>query len=217
MFFSSILFYMFSILASISSILLIGSRNAIYSVLFLVLVFFNVAGLLLLLEAEFLALLFLVVYVGAIAVLFLFVVMMLNIRANESSSSLYQLLPIGSFLGIIFLLETFLIFKNCIVFPIEVVDNNINSFVNFYSTNVFIDWINSFQYSFSSNIKVLGLVLYTDYVLFFLLAGAILLIALLGAIILTMQSQENIIRQEIYQQLSRNAKHAVFVADMDKK
>lgn len=217
MFFSTILFYLFSILACISGILLIGSRNAIHSVLFLVLVFFNVAGLLLLLEAEFLALLFLVVYVGAIAVLFLFVVMMLNIRASESSASLYQLMPIGSFLGFVFLIETFLIFQNTIIFPIEIENNALTSFITFYSSNSFIDWITSFQYSFSSNIKVLGFVLYTDYVLFFLLAGAILLIALLGAIILTMQSQENVVRQEIYQQLSRNAKHAVFVADINNK
>ena len=124
---------------------------------------------------------------------------------------------IRSFLGFVFLVETFLIFQNTIIFPIEIENNALNSFITFYSSNSFIDWITSFQYSFSSNIKVLGFVLYTDYVLFFLLAGAILLIALLGAIILTMQSQENVVRQEIYQQLSRNAKHAVFVADMNNK
>lgn len=136
---STILFYIFSTLATFSGIFLIGSRNAIYSVLFLVLVFFNISGLLLLLEIEFLALLFLVVYVGAIAVLFLFVVMMLNIRAQDTSVSVFHLLPIGSFLGFVFLVETFLIFQNCWVLPVKSTDPGISSFVKFYVTVVFFD------------------------------------------------------------------------------
>lgn len=211
--FTSILFYLFSTLAIISSIFVIGSRNAIYSVLFLVLVFFNVAALLLLLEAEFLALLFLVVYVGAIAVLFLFVVMMLNIRAENLNISIFQLMPIGGFLGFIFLVETSLIFQNCLVMPVFNNSTELTEYNSFFSSISFIDWKEIYNFSFFNNIKVLGSVLYSDYVLFFLLAGLVLLIALLGAILLTMQSQ-SVIRQEAYQQISRNSKNAIFVIDL---
>ena len=109
------LFYLFSTFALISGMMVIQSRNPVYSVLFLILVFFNVAGLLILLGLDFFALIFLVVYVGAIAVLFLFVVMMLNIKLAEIDEKRLRYLPIGGFLGILFLSEVFLIVDNDLI------------------------------------------------------------------------------------------------------
>ena len=109
--FDIFLFYLFSILALLSAFCTVTSKNPIHSVLFLVFVFFNTAGLLILLGVEFLAMLFLIVYVGAVAVLFLFVMMMLNVKISESSSAIYRYLPIGLFLSILFLFEIFLIIE----------------------------------------------------------------------------------------------------------
>ena len=107
--FDIFLFYLFAILALLSAFCTVTSKNPIHSVL-LVFVFFNTAtGLLILLGAEFLAMLFLIVYVGAVAVLFLFVMMMLNVKISESTTSIFRYLPIGLFLSIIFLFEIFLI------------------------------------------------------------------------------------------------------------
>ena len=107
--FDIFLFYLFAILALLSAFCTVTSKNPIHSVLFLVFVFFNTAGLLIILGAEFLAMLFLIVYVGAVAVLFLFVMMMLNVKISESTTSIFRYLPIGLFLSIIFLFEIFLI------------------------------------------------------------------------------------------------------------
>src|SRR6056300_337528 len=107
--FEIFLFYMFSVLALLSAFCTVTSKNPIHSVLFLVFVFFNTAGLLILLGVEFLAMLFLIVYVGAVAVLFLFVMMMLNVKISESKSSIYRYLPIGLFLSILFLFEMYFI------------------------------------------------------------------------------------------------------------
>ena len=107
MYLESILFYAFSTVAILSGLMVIRAENPVHSVLFLILTFFNVSGLLLLLEVEFLAMVFLVVYVGAIAVLFLFVVMMLNIKLGRDSNDLFQYLPIGAIIGLIFLMEIF--------------------------------------------------------------------------------------------------------------
>ena len=104
---SSIIFYILSSGAIISSIMVITARNPIHSVLFLVLVFFNVAGLLILVDIEFLAIMFLIIYVGAIGILFLFVVMMLNVKVTELNDSFIRYLPIGAIIGFIFLFEVF--------------------------------------------------------------------------------------------------------------
>jgi NADH-quinone oxidoreductase subunit J len=193
------LFYFFSGIALFSSIMVISARNPVHSVLFLILVFCNAAGLLILLEAEFLALLFIVVYVGAIAVLFLFVVMMLNVKISEVQDEVLQYLPIGGLIGIVFLLEIFLIIEGDFVSLLQT--HNINP-----------DYINWFSNKDSiSNIQTLGDVLYTDYVIFFLLAGVILLIAMVGAIVLTMSTRTSLRRQFIYQQVSRDFENAVFL------
>jgi len=193
------LFYFFSGVALFSAIMVISARNPVHSVLFLILVFCNSAGLLILLEAEFLALIFIVVYVGAIAVLFLFVVMMLNVKITEIQDEVLQYLPIGGLIGIVFLLEIFLIIEGDFVSLINPNQDNA----------VYIDWFA--QIDSISNIQTLGNVLYTDYVLFFLLAGVILLIAMVGAIVLTMSTRLSLRRQFIYQQVSRDFDNAVFL------
>jgi NADH-quinone oxidoreductase subunit J len=193
------LFYFFSGVALFSAIMVISARNPVHSVLFLILVFCNSAGLLILLEAEFLALIFIVVYVGAIAVLFLFVVMMLNVKITEIQDEVLQYLPIGGLIGIVFLLEIFLIIEGDFVSLINPNQDNA----------VYIDWF--VQIDSISNIQTLGNVLYTDYVLFFLLAGVILLIAMVGAIVLTMSTRSSLRRQFIYQQVSRDFDNAVFL------
>ena len=193
------LFYFFSGVALFSAIMVISARNPVHSVLFLILVFCNSAGLLILLEAEFLALIFIVVYVGAIAVLFLFVVMMLNVKITEIQDEVLQYLPIGGLIGIVFLLEIFLIIEGDFVSLINPNQDDI----------VYIDWFA--QIDSISNIQTLGNVLYTDYVLFFLLAGVILLIAMVGAIVLTMSTRSSLRRQFIYQQVSRDFDNAVFL------
>jgi len=193
------LFYFFSGIALFSAIMVISARNPVHSVLFLILVFCNSAGLLILLEAEFLALIFIVVYVGAIAVLFLFVVMMLNVKITEIQDEVLQYLPIGGLIGIVFLLEIILI-----------IDGDFVSLINPSAENpVYIDWFA--QVDPITNIQTLGNVLYTDYVLFFLLAGVILLVAMVGAIVLTMSTRSSVRRQFIYQQVARDFDNAVFL------
>ena len=180
------LFYILSGIALISSIMVISARNPVHSVLFLILAFFNAAGLLILMEMEFLSLIFIVVYVGAIAVLFLFVVMMLNVKISEVEDEVLQYLPVGGTIGLIFL---FLIF-----FIIE------GDFVSFngQANSIYLDWFQ--QVDVVSNIETLGQVLYTDYLVYFLLAGVILLVAMVGAIVLTMSTRTSLRRQLIFQQ-----------------
>ena len=184
------LFYLIAGIALISSIMVISARNPVHSVLFLILAFFNAAGLLILMEMEFLSLIFIVVYVGAIAVLFLFVVMMLNVKISEVEDEVLQYLPVGGTIGLIFL---FLIF-----FIIE------GDFVSFngQANSIYLDWFQ--QVDVVSNIETLGQVLYTEYLVYFLLAGVILLVAMVGAIVLTMSTRTSLRRQLIFQQVSRD-------------
>lgn len=199
----ALLFYIFSSIAVVSAIMVISSRNPVHSVLFLVLVFCNAAGLLILLETEFLAMLFLVVYVGAIAVLFLFVVMMLNIRITELNESILRYLPVGGIILLIFLFEI-----------LSVINGDL---VPFFSSNLFqfeadniilstnlntILWSN--QIDPTSNIEALGNVLYTYYVYSFIIASLILLVAMIGAILLTMRKRVNVRKQEIFDQVYGN-------------
>jgi NADH:ubiquinone oxidoreductase subunit 6 (subunit J) len=194
------LFYFFAGLTLISSIMVIGSRNPVHSVLFLILAFCNSAGLLLLLEIEFLAMIFIVVYVGAIAVLFLFVVMMLNIKISEVQDEIYQYLPVGGLIGFIFLSEIFLILESDFVPLLS--QNLLSTDYNIWVANT----------ESISNIATLGQVLYTTFAVFFLIAGLILLVAMIGAIVLTMQTRTTLRRQQIYQQTSRDFENAVFLS-----
>jgi len=192
------LFYFFSITALISSIMVISAKNPIHSILFLILVFCNAAGLLILLETEFLAMIFLIVYVGAIAVLFLFVIMMLNIKIIELNENVLRYLPIGSIIAIIFLFEIFLIIDNDLI-PI---------FSNVEKT-YFEEW--GYNINNLTNIEVIGILIYTHYFYLFLMSSIILLIAMVGAIVLTLHERTNLKKQEIYKQLLRNFNQSIRV------
>jgi NADH-ubiquinone oxidoreductase chain 6 len=194
-----LLFYLFSSLALISGIMVIQARNPVHSVLFLILVFFNAAGLLVLLGLDFFAMIFLVVYVGAIAVLFLFVVMMLNIKVAEINEKKLRYLPMGGVLGILFLLEVLLIVDNDLI-PL-LFYNNIQALSEFRNLQ-FIDWSTSIQTS--TNIQAVGNLVYTYYFYYFLIASLILLVAMVGAIVLTMQKGIRIKRQQVFLQNTRD-------------
>lgn len=202
-------FYCFNTLTGlclISAFLVVTSKNPIHSVFFLVFLFFNTAGLLILLGVEFLAMLFLIVYVGAVAVLFLFVMMMLNIKISESSNSIYRYLPIGLFLSILFLFEIFII-----------VEGDLNSIEMFGFTQVkYLSLENQFLNNVcwvdnviaSSNVDVIGSVLFTFNVYFFIITSFILLVSMIGAITLTLHRRSDIRRQEIFKQLQRDFERA---------
>lgn len=199
------LFFFFSFLMLASSVMVIGAKNPIHSVLFLILVFCNATGLLILLEVEFLAMIFLVVYVGAIAVLFLFVVMMLNIKIIELSENLFLYLPIGAFVAMIFLFEIFLVIDTDLI---PVFSKTSGDLINF------VDWTSKVNYT--SNIAQLGNMMYTYYFYLFLVASLILLVAMIGAIMLTLHRNKQVKRQEIYKQISRDFNKTVVILNIKK-
>nr|YP_009317516.1 NADH dehydrogenase subunit 6 [Gelidium isabelae]AOX48968.1 NADH dehydrogenase subunit 6 [Gelidium isabelae] len=189
------LFSMFSLFALISSLMVITLRNAVHSVLFLILVFCNVAGLLLLLGAEFLSFMLLIVYVGAIAVLFLFVVMMLNIKIDLLDLNSISLIPLG------------LIIFSSLFYQFNLTIKEFYIYKSVYQQSIVVSWLA--EERFLSNIKVIGGVLYTDYSLLFLLSSLILLIAMIGVIVLTMHQRTDVKKQQIEAQLIRNPKGAI--------
>jgi hypothetical protein len=193
-----LLFYFFSSLTLLSGVMVIQARNPVHSVLFLILVFFNAAGLLVLLGLDFFAMIFLVVYVGAIAVLFLFVVMMLNIKIAEINEKRLRYLPIGGVLGLLFLFEVLLIVDNDLI-PLLLY--NTESFLEFQNSS-FVNWSENLQTV--TNIHAIGNLVYTYYFYFFLLSSLILLVAMIGAIVLTMQKGIRIKRQQVFLQNTRN-------------
>jgi len=200
--FDIFLFYLFATLALTSGFCTVVSKNPIHSVLFLVFVFFNTAGLLILLGVEFLAMLFLIVYVGAVAVLFLFVMMMLNIKISESSSSIYRYLPIGLFLSVLFLFEIYLIIEGDLnsVDGFEFNKSEYSILQNEFLVNI--SWIDSVISP--TNVDVIGSVLFTYYSYFFIMASVILLVAMIGAIALTLHRRSDVRRQDIFKQLQRD-------------
>lgn len=188
------LFYFFGSLALVSGVMVIQARNPVHSVLFLILVFFNVAGLLILLGLDFFAMIFLVVYVGAIAVLFLFVVMMLNIKLAEINEKRLRYLPIGGLLGILFLFEIFLIVDNDLIPLFSHSDS-------FFLGGTFVQYSSLIESV--TNIESVGLLLYTYYFYFFIIASLILLVAMIGAIVLTMHKGVYVKRQKVFSQNTR--------------
>ena len=198
-----LLFYIFSSIAIVSGAMVISARNPIHSVLFLVLVFCNAAGLLILLETEFLAMLFLIVYVGAIAVLFLFVVMMLNVRITELNESILRYIPIGGLILIIFLFEILSIVNGDLVplFSTKLLAFNNDYLILNQNLNTQI-WSN--QIDPITNVAAIGELLYTYYVYCFMVASLILLVAMVGAILLTMRKRTNVRKQEIFDQVYGN-------------
>jgi len=186
-------FYMFSAVAIASAVMVVAARNPIHAVLFLILVFFNAAGLFMLAGAEFLALILIVVYVGAVAVLFLFVVMMLDVDFASLRTGMLQYAPIGVVVGVVLLLELLLVAGSFVVSP-EVAGTSV------LPMNIGVD-----------NTKALGLLLYTRYVFLFQGAAAVLLVAMIGAIVLTLRHKPNVKRQDPVRQVARKASETLEV------
>ena len=186
-------FYLFASLAVASGFMVIASRNPVASVLFLILAFVNAAGLFVLMGAEFLAMILVVVYVGAVAVLFLFVVMMLDVDFAELRQGFQQYLPIGALIGAIFLIELVLDDGSWTIDPclVQAPLGNVASAENM------------------TNAQALGRVIYTDYAYFFQIAGLILLVAMIGAIVLTLRDRPGVKRQNIAVQNARTQATAV--------
>lgn len=184
-------FYVFAIIAVASALMVIVSRNPVHSVLFLILTFVNAAGLFMLAGAEFLALILIVVYVGAVAVLFLFVVMMLDIDFAELRQGILQYMPIGLVVGLILLLELLLVGGSFVMAP-QVAGTSV------VPIDATID-----------NTRALGQVLYTRYIFVFQGAGAVLLVAMIGAIVLTLQHRTGVKRQDAFKQSNRKRDEAV--------
>ena len=195
----TIMFYVLAVVTVGAGVMVIASRNPVHSVLFLILAFFNSAGLFVMMGAEFLAMILIIVYVGAVAVLFLFVVMMLNINFAELRAGFLQYLPIGGVIGIILLAELVLVFASGVI-DIEVP-------TNVASPTPPPDAV--------SNTQALGDVLYTHYAYLFQGAGFILLIAMVGAIVLTHRRRTDVRRQRIADQVARDPKAAVQVTDIE--
>lgn len=170
---TALVFYLFAALSVASGAMVVTARNPVHSVLFLILTFFNVAGLFILLGAEFLAMIMVIVYVGAVAVLFLFVVMMLDIHAATLREGFSKILPVGSAVALVLLAELALVFAGWVVAP------EIDS-VRAAPTPALEEL---------SNTEAIGMVLYTDYVYLFQLAGIVLLVGMIGSIMLTLRGR----------------------------
>ena len=187
-----IFFYLFAAVTIASAFMVIAAKNPVHSVLFLILAFVNAAGLFLLLGAEFLAMILVVVYVGAVAVLFLFVVMMLDVDFAELKQGFLQYLPLGALIGLVVLVELVLVVGVWTFAPDHA------SRAAAVTPQI-------------SNTAALGRVLYTQYVYFFQAAGMILLTAMIGAITLTLRQKAGVKRQDIAQQVARTRETAIEV------
>lgn len=192
-------FYLFSFIMLASAIIVIVARNPVHSVLFLILAFFNAAALFLLVGAEFLGFILLVVYVGAVAVLFLFVVMMLDVDFAELKSGAFRYAPLGAFVGSIVAIELIVIFVSSHFSP--VLKTNITQPIPDLAQR--------------TNTQALGDILYTDYVFYFEIAGIILLIAMIGAIVLTLRHKSGVKRQSIAAQVSRTVESAIEIKQVE--
>ena len=190
---AGIFFYIFAIFLIASAIMVISARNPVYAVFFLILGFFNATGLFILLGAEFLAMILPMVYVGAVMVLFLFVVMMIDIDFKELSKGFLQYAPIGTLVGVILLAEIIMVVGGY-VYDAETVR----------SAAVPIPDVNTV-----SNLEAFGLLLYGEYVFFIELAGLILLVALIGAVVLTLKTGSKALRQDIATQVARTPATAI--------
>ncbi len=197
----SLFFYFFSTIAVFASLMVTVSRNTVYSVFFLILVFISISILFIMIGAEFLGMIMLIVYVGAVSVLFLFVVMMLNITEQltkrYSRKGLINNISVGSIVGVIIFLELLVVvggwkYKSTFV-PLSAINLNLGI----------------------SNTRALGNVLYTDYIHLFQISGIILLVAMIGAITLTFSRRENIKRQSYFNQIQREKASAVSLVDVE--
>ncbi len=184
-------FYLFSAVLVGSSLMVIAARNPVHSVLFLILAFFSAASLFILLRAEFLGMILLVVYVGAVAVLFLFVVMMLDIDFAELKRGTLQYLPLSALLGVVLIAELVMVASVWVVAPQAPQARALAT-----PTGL-------------TNTEALGHVLYTDYIFYFQLSGVILLVAMVGAIVLTLRHRPGVRRQSITAQNARRPDEAM--------
>src|SRR5438270_4465839 len=194
---AALAFYFFSTILIASSIMVIGAKNPVHSVLFLILAFFNAAGLFVLLGAEFLAMILVVVYVGAVAVLFLFVVMMLDIDFVELREGFQRYLPVGALIGGILFAELLLVFGYWVLVP----------GIPAIAVAPALPEV--------SNTHALGALLYTRYVYAFQAAGVVLLIAMIGAIVLTLRAREGVRRQTARQQTHRTRAASVEIVKVE--
>jgi NADH-quinone oxidoreductase subunit J len=189
---ASLAFYLFSIMSVVGALNVIFQRNPVHSVLWLIFTFFNAAALFVLLGAEFVAMILIVVYVGAVAVLFLFVVMMLDINVVVLREGFLKYLPVGALVGIILLVELAVVFGGWTMAPeaesLRVVPTDPSQI---------------------TNTEALGRVLYTDYIYLFQASGLVLLVAMIGAIVLTMRRRPGVRKQKISDQVARDPKETV--------
>lgn len=195
----ALFFYLFAGVTVASAFMVIASRNPVHSVLFLILAFVNASGLFILLGAEYLAMLLIVVYVGAVAVLFLFVVMMLDVDFVELRQGFLQYMPIGGLVGLIMLVELLMGIGAWVIAPDLLGHGS--------QPTPPIDQV--------SNIEAIGQVLYTKYIFFFQAAGLVLLVAMIGAIVLTLRHKEGVKRQDIAAQVARNKASAIEIRKVE--
>ena len=197
----TLFFYFFSTITVFSAVMVIISRNTVYSVFFLILVFISVSILFIMIGAEFLGMIMLIVYVGAVAVLFLFVVMMLNVKEQSkkkiSRKGFINNVSVGSFVGLIILLELLVAVGGW---------KYKNTFIQTSSINLD---------SNLTNTHALGNVLYTDYIHLFQISGIILLVAMIGAITLTFSKKTNVKRQSYFEQIQREKENTVSLVEVE--
>ena len=196
MIFPALFFYLFAGVCVASAVMVVVSKNPVHSVLFLILAFVNAAGLFILLSAEFLAMILVVVYVGAVAVLFLFVIMMLDVDFAELRQGFLNYLPFGMLLGIIILAELLLVAGGWVINP-----NVAKTIASPIPADI-------------SNTEALGRVLYTKYIHYFQISGLVLLVAMIGAIVLTLRGREGVKRQDVMAQNARTKATAMEVRNV---
>jgi NADH-quinone oxidoreductase subunit J len=192
-------FYLFAFVTVAAAFMVISARNPVHSVLYLILTFFNAAGLFLLTGAEFLAMILLVVYVGAVAVLFLFVVMMLDVDFSELRSGALQYAPIGALVGLILAAELVIVLGGYAFSP------ELGAGIAMPTPDL----------AERHNTAALGDILYTDYIYLFQIAGMVLLVAMIGAIVLTLHHRPGVKRQNIARQVARTPATAIEIKKVE--
>ncbi|WP_350334087.1 NADH-quinone oxidoreductase subunit J [Coralliovum pocilloporae] len=192
-------FYLFAAVMVAAAFMVISSRNPVHSVLFLILTFFNASGLFILIGAEFLAMLLVVVYVGAVAVLFLFVVMMLDVDFVELRQGFLQYLPVGGLVAFVLLAELVLVFGSSVISP-DVAGNAVVPIPDAAT---------------ATNVEAFGQVLYTKYAFFVEVASFVLVVAMIGAIVLTLRHKEGVKRQNVADQVARTPEDAIEIKKVE--
>jgi NADH-quinone oxidoreductase subunit J len=196
---TGVFFYLFAALVLAAGVMVITARNPVHAVLFLIVAFFNSAGLFVLMGAEFIAMILVIVYVGAVAVLFLFVVMMLDIDFVEFKQGFMRYLPVGAAIGAILLVELLLVVGTWAIAPqvAEMIAAPTPPIADI------------------SNTEAIGRILYTKYVYFFQAAGLILLVAMVGAIVLTLHHKVGVKRQSVAEQIARDPATAIEIRNVE--